>query len=103
MMLVTLQQASDHLRRDTCDDDMDLALKIDAASEAVMAYLKWKEEDVPQPVPFIVQAAVLSLVGELYRDREGEMKGMVDSRFGYGYLPQSVTSLLYPLRKPSLA
>jgi hypothetical protein len=32
MRLVTLQQASDHLRRDTTDDNADLELKVEAAS-----------------------------------------------------------------------
>ena len=38
-MLVSLQQASDHLRRDTTDDDADLTIKIQAASAAIMDYL----------------------------------------------------------------
>lgn len=101
IMLVTLQQASDHLRRDTSDDDADLTLKIEAASEAIADYLKWT--DVPNPVPFRAQAAALNLIGEMYRDREGEAKGVVDTQYGYGYLPQSVVSLLYPLRNPTLA
>ena len=40
VMLVRLQEASDHLRRDTTDDDNDLTLKIKAASAAIINYLK---------------------------------------------------------------
>lgn len=101
MMLITLEQASEHLRRDTDDDDADLTLKIEAASEAVMEYLKWTE--VPADIPYRAKAATLALVGEMYRNREGEMGGAVNSQFGYGYLPHGVVALLYPLRNPSLA
>lgn len=38
-MLVSLEQASEHLRRDTDADDLDLTLKIRAASAAVLTYL----------------------------------------------------------------
>jgi len=102
--IVSLQEASAHLRRDDCDgDSLDLSLKIDAASEAVMQYLKWTEADVPDPVPFLVKAAVLCLVGEMYSNREGEISDPIEAQYGYGYLPKSVVSLLYPLRMPSIA
>ncbi len=39
VMLVSLAQASRHLRRDTSDDDADLTLKIKAASAVVMGLL----------------------------------------------------------------
>ncbi|HUH38763.1 MAG TPA: phage head-tail connector protein [Spongiibacteraceae bacterium] len=129
MMLVTLQEASDHLRRDTDDDDPDLGLKIHAASGAVMNYLKREmmayepERDsmgnavvdsngwpLPQldssgePVPrFEVKAAVLLMLGELYKNREGEQGGEIPTQWGYGYLPRPVVALLYPLRDPALA
>lgn len=117
MMLVSLQEASDHLRRDTEDDDMDLTLKIHAASAAVLNYLKSGADSFldsngevlqdssgdPVGVPFEVKAATLLMVGELYKSREGAQEGAVDSQFGYGYLPRSVVALLYPLRDPALA
>lgn len=40
VMLVTLQEASDHLRRDTDDDNNDLILKIKGVSRAILNYLK---------------------------------------------------------------
>lgn len=128
MMLVTLQEASEHLRRDTTDDDQDLTLKIHAASAAVLNYLKREslayeperdssgnvirdEDGFPIPVldddgdpivRFEVRAAVLLMLGELYKNREGEQGGEIPTQWGYGYLPRPVVSLLYPLRDPAL-
>lgn len=128
MMLVTLQEASEHLRRDTVDDDQDLTLKIHAASAAVLNYLKREalayeperdeagsiildEHGAPVPVlddenkpivRFEVRAAVLLMLGELYKNREGEQDGEIPTQWGYGYLPRPVVSLLYPLRDPAL-
>lgn len=112
VMLVSLNQASAHLRRDTSDDDTDLTLKIHAASGAVLNYLKdgatfldsADEVEVdsfgdPVGVPFEVQAAVLLLVGMFYMDREGVEPDIWER----GYLPRAVTALLYPLRAPALA
>lgn len=127
-MLVTLQEASDHLRRDTDYDDDDLTLKIHAASAAVMNYLKRDslayepERDSSGeivrdsngwPVPmldssdepvvrFEVKAATLLMIGELYKNREGEQGGEIPTQWGYGYLPRPVVALLYPLRTPAL-
>lgn len=113
MKLVTLQQASDHLRRDTDADDNDLELKIEAASEAVMAYLKSGADvftdsagDVPVDtagdpvgVPRWAQAATLIMIGYMYKDRDSN----TDGAYEMGYLPKPVTALLYPHRDPSLA
>jgi hypothetical protein len=120
---VTLTEASDHLRRDTTDDDNDLSLKIKGASAAVRNYLKqeWRayvlaldsngdvvvdsngnpvpEEDSNGPIlrPE-VKVATLQMIGEMYKYREGEQTGRINE--GYGYLPIAVVALLYPLRKP---
>lgn len=114
MMLVTLQQASDHLRRDTAADDNDLTLKIHAASAAVMNYIQGPGIDGftdsfgdifvdsagdPLDVPYAVQAATLLMVGYLYRLRDNNG----DGDFDRGYLPMPVTALLTPYRCPSLA
>jgi hypothetical protein len=111
--LVTLQQASDHLRRDTDADDNDLILKIEAASRAVLNYLKvdgmaFLELDSAGDVeldsagdalgvPEEVKAATLLLLSSFYSDRSGQSSG-----FRMGYLPEPVTALLYPLRKPAM-
>lgn len=108
VMLVTLQQASDHLRRDTTDDDNDLTLKISAISRAILNYLKddmlayqFEMDEHGKPVldsagdivylrdsagDFIprteVQQAVLIMLGVVYIDREG--KEYVDPRAAGG-------------------
>lgn len=106
-MLVTLAEASAHLRRDTTDDDADLILKIHGASGAVLSYLgagadKFKNEAgeiVDALVPFEVKAAVLLQLGYLYRDRDNDK----NHEYEQGYLPRPVTALLYPHRSPALA
>lgn len=128
---VTLTEASDHLRRDTSDDDNDLALKILGASAAVRNYLKqdWRAyvpavdangdvvvDSNGDPVPDEdsngkivrpeVKVAVLQMIGEMYKYREGEQTGRIDAgrtSLYYGYLPVAVIALLYPLRKPAVA
>lgn len=123
-MLVTLQEARDHLRSDTDADDADLTLKIQAASGAVLNYLKgyspWQTEydsnlgqklDSNQnPIPLVdsagqlvlrweVKAATLLMVGYLYKDRDEN----TDGAYEMGFLPKPVTALLYALRDPALA
>lgn len=127
MDLVTLDEASAHLRRDTTADDADLRLKISAASNAVFDYLKdtppWLPErdddgvivrDSAGNVVYAedsagvrivdprVKAATLMLIDEFYNSRGGEQRGVIDARFGYGYLPRGVTATLYSLRLPTL-
>ena len=112
VMLVSLEQASSHLRRDTSEDDLDLMLKIEAASAAVINYLKdgadfldsadevdFDSAGDPIGVPKEVQQAVLLLVGNFYRDRDGETPEGWDPF----YLPRAVVALLYPLRTPTMA
>lgn len=111
-LLVTLEEAKRHLRIDTDADDLDLTLKLYAASAAVLTYLKSGADaftdsagDViedsagPVGVPFQVQAATLLMTGYLYKNRDED----ADKAFQPGYLPAPVTALLYPLRDPSLA
>lgn len=110
VMLVSLQQASDHLRRDDDADNNDLTLKIKAASKSIIRYLKDgatfldSQGDVevdssgdPIGVPEDVQSATLIMLGWLYRDRDA-----MDDRIEYATLPKAVTALLYPLRKPTM-
>jgi hypothetical protein len=108
VMFVTLEQASDHLRRDTGDDDNDLILKISAASSAVQNYLKdpllpysyaLDSAGVPEldsdGEPYLeidsngsyiprveVQQAVLIILGVFYADRDA--KEYIDPRSGNG-------------------
>lgn len=115
--LVTRDQASSHIRRDTTDDDDSLDLMIEAASAAVIDYLgeyadtftdsagdvPVDSNDVPIGVPVRVQQATLLTVAYMYRERDGSMEYAVDAQFGYGYaLPKGATALLYSLRKPTV-
>ena len=114
-MLVSLQQASDHLRRDTGDDDNDLTLKIMAASQAVMNYIDtdqsfynsagipdYDSAGVALDVPFPIQAAVLLILGDLYADRDGQnfREGGSTPRVGEIVIPRSAHFLLDPYRTP---
>lgn len=122
-MLVTLQQASDHLRRDTTDDNADLILKIKAASGAIKNYLKdtdlvyeYSLDSAGEKVFVLdsagdkivrdeVKSAVLILIGNLYIDRDGDAytKGDYSERLGNESLPKTIHWLLDPIRKPTLA
>lgn len=118
MNLVSLQQASTHLRRDTVDDDADLELKIASASEAVMGYISdeakagWTDSQGDtfddsngdaMDVPKQIQSATLLMVGYLFNEREGSSDSAVPTQWGYGYLPLGVTALLFRFRKPTVA
>lgn len=115
MMLVTLEQAKDHvnvMREDTTRDDI-LTLYVQAASGAVMSYLKsgvdifldsngdleYDTNDNVVGMPWQVSAAVLFMVGYLFKNRDENP----DQAFQQGYLPAPVTALLYPLRDPAIA
>lgn len=112
VMLVGLQQAKDHLRVDTADEDNDLTLKIHAASAAVLNYIRngadiftdstgepiVDSNEAPLGIPYEVQAATLLMVGYLYKDRDSDE----EKAYEMGYLPKPVTALLYVHRVPSL-
>lgn len=83
VMLVSLDQASEHLKRDTTDDDADLTLKIKAASALVLSELGDAADFLdtdgsvpegadgnPAGVPVMVQQAVLLQIGCFYSERE---------------------------------
>jgi len=111
-MLVTLQQAREHLRSDTDAGDNDLKLKVQAASDAVLDYLGDYADTFlddagevdPAKVPERVKQATLLTIGYFFIEREGSQEFRVDSQHGYGYaLPQAAVALLYSLRKPTVA
>lgn len=121
-MLVTLQEASDHLRRDTTDDNSDLTIKINAASNAVVNYIKdpllvyegyydSAGDYVPDQdssgdyiVRDEVRSAVLLVIGVLYADRQAQhyIDDNSEDRLGKMSLPKVVHWLLDPIRKPTL-
>lgn len=111
--LITLEEAKAHLYIIHNADDNDLKLKIYAASEAVIDYLKAEgvkkfigadgellknEAGEPVQVPFKVKAATLLMLGYLHKDRDDNP----GNAFEHGYLPKPVTALLYSMRDPAL-
>lgn len=115
--LVTLSQAKAHLRVDHDADDLDIQLKIEAASEAIISHLKDAADtfldssgevimtlDSPpeSTVPKVVQQATLLLLGDFYKNREPTADDAVPSQYGFGYLPRAVVALLHRLRDPAL-
>ena len=113
--LVTVDEAKLHLRVDHDEDDDSIDGFIYAASAAVLNYLgdaqfdfvdtsgELIEDSSGTMIPYPVIQAVLLLVGVFYRYRESMGPDVIDSRYGYGYLPPAVVALLYPLRDPVIA
>lgn len=113
MKLVTLAQVKTRLRIDSDDADADMEDMIEAASGAVLNYLKSgadyfldtagevivDTDGDPLGVPAVVQTATLVLVGYFTRYRDENP----DGEYEMGYLPKPVMALLYPLRDPALA
>jgi hypothetical protein len=94
--LVTIEEARARLRIDGDSMDADLALAIAGASAAVMTYLK--RDPYPEgEVPPNVKNATLILTGMFIRDPDGAEA----QEWQQGYLPNSVTALLYGLRDPA--
>ena len=118
MMLITLQQAKDHLRIDTSDDNSDLTLKIEAASQAVLNYIAndlpfmnsagepdYDSAGIGIDIPAPIQSAVLLTLGVLYKDRDGveytdARQGADMARTGIIILPRAAHFLLDPYREP---
>lgn len=99
--LVSLAEAKKHLRVEHQDDDADIYMKAEQATEIVVDYLKkpdhgWTHADVP----FRVNAAILLVLTALYDDRDkAEMlRGLADGDRG-----NPVVGLLYRMRDPAIA
>src|SRR3546814_6088760 len=99
-MLVSLEAAKAHLRVDHDEDDNDIALKLQAASAAVLRYLKTEgiadfvdssgtpPEDssgIVEAVPADVRAATLLMLGYLYKDRSEEQSPALQSLMRISY------------------
>ncbi len=127
MRLITLAQAKAHVRVDHDVEDTQIEEFIEAASAAVVNYLKsgadvflntlgfpeevYNDASPPEVIDYVippeVKAATKILVAELFKNREakqdGEIGGALGIPHGYGYLPRAVVMLLFPLRDPALA
>lgn len=104
-MIVSLEEVKQHLRIDYDEEDADLTLKIQAASQMILEYVKRSESDYDEDsdgileVPYTMKMACLIMVGILYRDRDG----VETKEWNQGYLPYSVTALIYNYRDPTLS
>ncbi|CAI3796008.1 head-tail connector protein [Rheinheimera sp. MM224] len=129
MMLVTLQEAKAHINMGEDDTyaDATITLKIQAASGAVLNYMKGSPIGQPDRdeqgrivkdsngdvvyqydsngliIRYEIKAVVLLYTAELYKNREAKQDGTIPSQHGYGYLPAPFIAMLYPLRDPALA
>ena len=120
--LVTIEEASEHLRIDGTADDPWLEVMIPAISAAVLSWLKdplrayETEEDSNGDVVLVedsngdnvplgmAKAACLVELGMQYRFREGTGSLRTPDSWGRGYvLGAGATSLLFSLRKPTVA
>ena len=96
-MLVDLETAKRHLRRDDDDDDDRIKKTMDAASEIILDYLKISQDSYSgtdgnlSDVPLRVQQATLLVIESLYDSPE------VDP------LTEAVRSILHRSRDPALA
>lgn len=109
--LVSLDVAKEHLRVLHDDDDDDITLKIEQASEIILDYIKrrgpgvtddspqsdWNVDNVPAPL----QAAVLLKLSDLYDNRNAGVGS--DEYVAMGYLSQAITSLCHRFRDPAMA
>lgn len=107
--LVTLEQAKLHLRVIGDDEDTDIQLKLNAATEMAVAFLDRavyaSQADMdaaiaagdPGPCPMVandmVRAAVLLLLGDLYANREEVTSGHIVQ------LPTGSKACLLPMRR----
>lgn len=98
MALVDLETAKAHLRMDSDAEDADIQFKLEQASAIVVDYLKLPEgkwqvgESSASVAPWPVQAAVMLVLGALFKDREGGDP-----------LSQAVKDLIHRYRDPALA
>ena len=101
--IVSLCQVKQALRIDHEDDDATLVLYINAATNAVVAYLKDPDllsvDSPPDAIDERVIASIIMLVGYWYRAPDNNN----DGAFERGYLPMPITAMLYPMRDPTLA
>lgn len=116
--IVTLEQVAAHLNLTVVNDEDDLQLKLDAATEMICKYIADRKPPDPDwvaeieawnvdegspsnPAPKLVQLAVMELTADFNRfrgDDAGDDRGRQ-----YGWLPLPVVNLLIPYRSPSLS
>lgn len=102
-MLVTLDEAKEHLRVTYDTEDDGIVRKIEDASNRILLHVTDASfvdtnGEPDETMPPVVRQATLQLVELLFRNRGGE-----DWDSEPNYLPHSIQALLYPLRDPTMA
>ncbi len=98
--LVSIEQAKDRLRIDSTDEDGDIQSMISQASAILLRRIKKTESTInddwgsPIEVPEDIQAVVLEMVSEMYKNREASAADI---------LPERLLMLLEPHRTPTIA
>jgi len=104
---VTLEEVKAHLRVDDSEADDDLQQKIYSASAAILDYVQSSRDVLVDDDGEVitgtneldrVKMATLLLVGVWDRVRNGEEETV----YHQGYLPFTVTTIIYSLRKPTI-
>lgn len=96
-MMITLEEAKEHLRIDHNGMDTDVMLKMKAAEARILLHLQGIDPSTLDDGQIaLVKAAILNLLGYLDRVRAEEE---IADRF---WLPSSVHLLLIPLRNLSM-
>lgn len=111
-LLVPIARVKQALHIDDDEDDWVVEAWTTAASRMIVEYLKGEAGDflgIDSPpnsppddlttVDARVVAAVIMLVGYLYKEPDGDEA----KEFSHGNLPWKVTAMLYPLRVPTVA
>ncbi|BFN26567.1 phage gp6-like head-tail connector protein [Pseudomonas sp. SCT] len=81
--MITVAEAKQHLRVMHAMEDPLIQLYLDAATRHVEQYLG---EDLPDPMPEAIQAAILLLTGDLYVNRERQSDRPIHENTAYQLL-----------------
>lgn len=69
--LITSDEAKRHLKVDSDDDDADVMAKALQAEAIIIDYIKKPDHEwTAETVPYVIKAAMLLMLGQLYADRE---------------------------------
>lgn len=104
-MLVTLEEAKEHLRVDTDDSDIYISSLIDDVSYLCIDFVKHEhgsyEDSAGQPlnVPPYLRRACLVWLGILFRYRDSDTHKGAD----LGFIPSEVSNILWPYRRLTYA
>lgn len=106
-MLITLEQAKNHLRldEDLTEFDDDLILKIETAEELCLQYLNknkedyFNEEQQKYIIPNYLKSAILIWTAILFENRAHDTE-LISSK---GDIPREIEAILYMFRTASIS